>query len=477
MNSSFNAYTKRRIEYYDAQACRADTRPGLGRHYRRRVVEIYRHLVAEGLRVIELGAAQGRLLAALKPSYGLGIDFSKEMVRRARANYPHLNFMQGDVHFLDIEEKFDVVILSDLLHDLWDVEAVFNQISRLASPHTRIIINIYSRLWEMPLMGASLLGLTHPRIEQNWLTVEDISNMLYLQGFEVVSLRREILWPLPGVFLNLLLNRGIVKTWPMSELALSNFIICRPMPANKDNSDALPVVSVVIPARNEAGNIASIFERTPQMGKSTELIFVEGHSTDNTYEVIGKEITNHPGIDASLYRQTGKGKGDAVRLGFEKAAGDVLMILDADMTVAPEDLPRFYHALWSGKGEFINGVRLVYSMEDNAMRFFNQVGNKFFSLAFSWLLGQPIKDTLCGTKVILKKDYEKIALNRPYFGDFDPFGDFDLLFGAAKLNLKIVEMPIRYRQRLYGTTNIQRWSHGWLLLKMVVFAASRIKFV
>ncbi|MBF0458405.1 MAG: glycosyltransferase [Nitrospirae bacterium] len=477
MNGQFDTYTQKRIEYYDAQARRADTRPGLGRYYRQRTTEIYRHLVAEGLRVIELGCAQGGLLAALRPSYGVGIDFSEEMVKRAGASYPHLSFMRGDAHGFDIEEKFDVIILSDLLHDLWDVEAVFNQISKIADTHTRIIINVYSRLWEMPLMAASLLGLTHPRIEQNWLTVEDICNMLYIQDFGVISLRREILWPLPGAVLSGLLNRGLVKIWPISELALSNFIICRPMPKNKDNAEAPPSVSVVIPARNEAGNVASIFERTPQMGSSTELIFVEGHSSDNTYEIIEQEIAKHPGVSASVYRQGGKGKGDAVRLGFEKAAGDVLIILDADMTVAPEDLPRFYHALCSGKGEFINGVRLVYSMEDNAMRFFNQVGNKFFSLAFSWLLGQPIKDTLCGTKVIRKTDYEKIAINRPYFGDFDPFGDFDLLFGAAKLNLKIVEMPIRYRQRLYGTTNIERWSHGWLLLKMVIFAASRIKFV
>ncbi|MCG6552480.1 MAG: bifunctional class I SAM-dependent methyltransferase/glycosyltransferase family 2 protein [Candidatus Magnetominusculus sp. LBB02] len=475
MNNPFETYTQRRIEYYDALALRADLRPGLGTYYRRRVVEIYRQLVSEGLRVIELGSAQGDLLAALKPSYGLGIDLSWEMVNRARDSYPHLHFMQGDAHFPDVEEKFDVIILSDLLHDLWDVEAAFNRLSKIAAAHTRIIINVYSRLWELPLKAASLLGLTNPRIEQNWLTVEDIANMLYLQGFEVVSARKEILWPLPGSLLSGLLNRGLVKTWPFSELALSNFIVCRPMP--QVSPAEASVVSIVVPARNEAGNIAAIFDRTPQMGKFSELIFVEGHSSDNTYEVIEDEIRKRPGTRARLYRQSGSGKGDAVRLGFEKAQGDVLMILDADMTVAPEDLPRFYNALWSGKGEFINGVRLVYSMEDNAMRFLNQIGNKFFSLAFSWLLGQPIKDTLCGTKVIKKADYEKIALNRPYFGDFDPFGDFDLLFGAARLNLKIVEMPIRYRQRLYGTTNIQRWRHGWLLLKMVLFAANRIKFV
>jgi hypothetical protein len=166
-----------------------------------------------------------------------------------------------------------------------------------------------------------------------------------------------------------------------------------------------------------------------------------------------------------------------VRLGFTKAAGDILMILDADLTVAPRDLPRFFEAIASGQGEFINGVRLVYPMEDEAMRFFNLVGNKFFSWAFSWLLGQPIKDTLCGTKVLWRTDYERIAANRSYFGDFDPFGDFDLLFGAAKLNLKIVEIPIRYAARRYGTTNIERWKHGWILLRMVLFAARRIKFV
>jgi glycosyltransferase involved in cell wall biosynthesis len=235
-------------------------------------------------------------------------------------------------------------------------------------------------------------------------------------------------------------------------------------------------VSVIIPARNEAGNIAQLFARTPEMGAGTELVFVEGHSCDDTYAVIEQEIASHPERKTQLHRQAGIGKGDAVRLGFAKAKGDILMILDADMTVPPEDLPRFYEALHAGRGEFINGVRLVYPMEDEAMRFFNFLGNKFFSIAFSWLLGQPVKDTLCGTKVLWKHDYTLISENRNYFGEFDPFGDYDLIFGAAKLGLKIVDLPIRYRARTYGSTNIQRWSHGWLLLRMVMFAARRIKF-
>ncbi|MDP2724847.1 MAG: glycosyltransferase family 2 protein [Syntrophales bacterium] len=178
-----------------------------------------------------------------------------------------------------------------------------------------------------------------------------------------------------------------------------------------------------------------------------------------------------------MLRQSGVGKGDAVRLGFAHAKGDILMILDADLTVPPECLPRFYDVLHRGKGEFANGVRLVYPMEKEAMRFLNLMGNKFFSRAFSWLLGQPIKDTLCGTKTLWKSDYDRIVANRSHFGDFDPFGDFDLLFGAAKLNIKIHEVPIRYMERSYGATNIQRWRHGWLLLKMVFFAVRRIKFV
>jgi glycosyltransferase involved in cell wall biosynthesis len=317
---------------------------------------------------------------------------------------------------------------------------------------------------------ARTLNLAAPNLFQNWLTREDIDGLLRLSNFETVRMIREILWPLP---LGGLANRVLVRLWPFTELAFSNVVIARPEPQRATE----PSVSVIIPARNESGNIQAIFERTPRMGRETELIFVEGHSRDDTYEAIEREMAAHPSTASLLLRQSGVGKADAVRLGFASAKGDVLMILDADMTVPPEDLPRFYEALVSGKGEFINGVRLVYPMEKEAMRTLNFLGNKFFSLAFSWLLGQPIKDTLCGTKVLWKKDYEQIAANRSYFGEFDPFGDYDLIFGAAKLNRKILDLPIRYRERTYGSTNISRFRHGFLLLRMVAFAARRIKFV
>lgn len=473
-DSGFDSYQRVRCDHWDAVARKMDSWTGWNRGYHERLTQVYRFWVAPGQRILEVGCGQGNLLASLRPSHGMGVDFSPEMVKRARTAHPELEFFDADSHDLSgLTGPLDVIILSDLIDDLWDVQKVFEQISRLCQPRTRLIINSYSRVWELPLIIAAKLGLAKPRLTQNWLTVEDVTDLLNLSGFEVIRSWQEVLWPIRTPLIDRMCNKVLVKMWPFKLFAMTNFIIARLCPETPlDN----PLVSVIVAARNEAGNIAQIFARTPEMGSGTELVFVEGHSQDDTYGAIQREIAEHPERKSQIHRQNGAGKGDAVRLGFAKARGDVLMILDADMTVPPEDLPRFYEALHAGRGEFINGVRLVYPMEDEAMRFFNFMGNKFFSLAFSWLLGQPIKDTLCGTKVLTKRDYELIATNRSYFGDFDPFGDYDLIFGAAKLGLKIVDLPIRYRARTYGETNIRRWSHGWLLLRMVIFAARRIKF-
>ncbi len=473
-----HAYQQERIAHWDRVAQRLDGWSGLGGFYQRLLAHHYRLLIPPGLRVLEIGCGQGDLLAALKPSVGIGVDFSAEMHERASKRHPGLHFVQADVHELTLDDHFDIIILSDLVNDLWDVQAVLERPAILAHPRTRLVLNTYSRLWQIPLALAQRLGLSKPNLEQNWFTVEDIVNLLNLTGFETIKHTRDILLPLYVPLLSALANRVVVKIWPFSLAAFANFVIARPAwsaaPATRAEE---PLVSVIVPARNEAGNIDGIFARVPEMGRGTELIFVEGHSQDDTYAAIERAIIQHPERRAKLLRQTGKGKGNAVRLGFANSGGEILMILDADLTVPPEDLPRFYDALISRKGEFVNGVRLIYPMEHQAMRFLNLLGNKFFTVVFSWLLGQPIKDTLCGTKALWRGDYDLIADNRAYFGDFDPFGDFDLLFGAAKLNLKIVDLPIRYRERRYGTTNIHRWQHGWLLLRMMAFAARRIKFV
>jgi len=467
-------YRSERSAHWDRVARWMDSHHGLGGAYHRRLAEIYRFFVPPQSRVLEVGCGEGHLLAALNPSRGVGIDFSSEMVARATQKYPHLEFGNCDAHELELKESFDFIVVSDLVNDLWDVQKVFENIARVATPETRIILNFYNRLWEAPLSLARRVSVARANLNQNWFTVEDITGLLALADFEVIRHREEVLLPLPLPPLSTFANQFLAKVWPFNLLALTHFLVARPVHLARKTK---PSVSVVIPARNEAGNIPAIFDRVPELGSNTELIFVEGGSHDNTFEAIKTAISEHPDRNCQLLRQGGKGKGEAVRTGFEKANGDVLIILDSDLTVPPEDLPRFVEVLTSGKADFANGSRLVYPMESEAMRFFNLVGNKSFSLAFSWLLGQSIKDTLCGTKALWRRDYETIAENRSYFGDFDPFGDFDLLFGASKLSMKIIDVPIRYRDRQYGETNIQRWKHGWLLLRMVIFAARRIKFI
>lgn len=469
-------YSQERQQHWDKVAENTNWYRKWNKAYQQRLTKIYRSLVRPGLRVLEIGCGAGDLLAALEPSVGVGVDFSANMVAQAQQRYPHLRFIQTDLHSLRLEEQFDIILIPDCLNELWDVQNVLENLAVSCTPETRLIFNCYNRLWELPLNIVRWLGLATPTLYQNWLTTSDTNNLLYLTGFEVIRNWAEVLLPINIPILSAFLNQYLARLWPFHQFALANFTLARlhPQSCSQDHASR---VSVVVPARNEAGNIHSILERVPEMGSGTELIFVEGHSSDDTYETIANLLPEYPQRRTLLLRQPGKGKGDAVRAGFSAATGDVLMILDADLTVPPEDLPRFYNALTTRKGEFINGVRLVYPMEKEAMRFFNLIGNKFFSLAFSWLLGQPIKDTLCGTKVLWKWQYQQISDNRTYFGDFDPFGDFDLLFGAAKLNYKIADMPIRYRERVYGSTNIQRWKHGWLLLKMVVFAARRIKFI
>jgi SAM-dependent methyltransferase len=475
MKDEMTKYTERRSRQWDTIAP-FYARKGLNSGYHDRLIELFRDIIPENLSIIEIGSGCGNLLASLNPCRAVGIDFSAEMTRVAQLSHPEIQFIQADAHDLDgISGVFEIIILSDLLNDLWDVQRVLEQIHRFCTPSTRIVCNIYSHLWALPLRFAQIVGLATPMLPQNWLTVEDMSGLLRLAGFDVVNHRIEILCPLNVPIIGSLCNRYLAKFFPFNLFDLTHILVARPMKA-VPTIDCLPSVSIIVPARNEAGNIAKILRAIPQMGSMTEVVFVEGGSSDDTFETIEREILRCHNIKCQLWRQTGVGKGDAVRLGFEKASGDILMILDADITVPPDDLAKFFKALVDGHGEFINGVRLVYPMHDKAMRFLNLIGNKFFSKAFSWLLGQAIKDTLCGTKALWKRDYLRISSQREYFGNFDPFGDFDLIFGAARLNLKIIDLPVRYGERTYGTTNINRWSHGLLLLQMLIFAANKIKF-
>lgn len=447
--------------------------PVAQRFLRADLAEALRRLVPARASVLELGVGSGSLLASLPNRVRAGIDLLPEAVEAAKQRDPSLRLEVADALEYSGPERYDAVICDRLCHSVADIQRLLENAAAQLANGGRIYFVCFNFMWQLPTAAAARLGFTLPTPPHNWLSTADFENLFELVGLQSVRHEDRVLVPARVPVVEGVLNRFLARVPPTHLLSLYRIYVLR----RRDTQRQDAKVSVVVPARNEAGNIAAAIARTPVMGKGTELIFVEGGSSDGTFERIEELIQSYDGpLKLGVIRQPGSGKGDAVRAGFERATGDLLMILDADLTVPPEDLPRFYEVMRRGLCDYAHGTRLVYPMEKQAMRFLNKLGNAFFAKTFTFLLNQPIKDTLCGTKVLWRDDYAELARNRHYFGDFDPFGDFDLIFGATRLNLKMIEIPIRYRSRTYGETNISRFRHGLLLLRMSLVAARRLKF-
>jgi len=462
-------------KYFDSIAPERIKQRRAKRYYWNDITKQCNFFIHPDYSVLEIGCGTGELLNALNCSNKTGMDFSEKMVEQAKKQFPDLNILRMDAEDITLDQKFDVIILSNLVGYLEDVEKVFNQLHRVCKPQTKIIINYYNYLWEPILKLGEWLGYKTKTPNQNWLSISEINNLLFYSGFQVYRNSKSMLLPVSLPFVSELFNGVIAKLPFFRSFCINQYVFAKPC-FNMQKTDKEYTVSVVVPARNEAGNIDNLISRMPPLGIRTEIIIVESGSIDDTWDKIKEVSAKYYSADIKAIQLSEKGKAAAVNAGFNAATGDILMILDADLTVAPEDLTKFYDAMVQNKGDFIYGSRLVYQMEKEAMRFLNLLGNKFFSLLFTWLLDQRFKDTLCGTKVLFKKDYLRLKQNRHYFGNFDPFGDFDLLFGAYKLNLCMVELPVKYHERSYGRTNISRFKHGLLLLKMCLFAARKIKF-
>jgi ubiquinone/menaquinone biosynthesis C-methylase UbiE len=464
-----------------------DTWVSRNKYYYQDIYNLHHFLVTPTSNILEIGCGTGDLLAYLQPQVGVGIDYSQQIIQCAKNKHPHLNFYCSE--FEDIypnllvelqlsQLQFDFIIISGNLSSISDIQIVLNLLQSFCQPHTRIILTFHNFLWQPILNFAGKINQRRPQLAQNWLSMNDVINLLSITGYESVKIGRRFLIPKKIPIISNFINRYISQLPIINHLNLTNYIVARPtwFKNNKQIEDYS--ISIIIPARNEAGNITSAITRLPELGQKTEVIFIEGHSKDHTWQQIQETVNKYQGnLILKSFQQTGKGKGDAVRLGFQHATGDILIILDADLTVQPEELIKFVDVIAKNYGEFINGSRLIYPYSYQAMPWLNTMANKFFALLFSFLLGQNIKDTLCGTKVISRKNYLRIAENRSYFGNFDPFGDFDLLFGAAKLNLHIVEVPVKYQARTYGQSNIAHFREGLVLLRMCLHAARKIKFI
>ena len=468
---------QRKVERWNALADDRDRWRHRGRVYHQEIVRLLRFLVPPGSRVLEIGTTTGDLLAALEPTVGVGIDFSPAMVERAKQKYPQLEFLVGDAEELPEAldgRQFDFVVLSDVVGHLDDVWKALREVRRIVQPQTRLIVTWYSFLWEPMLKLGEKVGLKMPVEQENWLSRHDLESFLSLCHFEVVSTSSRTLLPLPIPLLAPLCNTLLSPLPGFRLFNLIQYLVARPT--------AIPepeplTTSVIVPCRNERGNVRPALERIPPMGPETEVIFCDGHSDDGTVEEIEKarsEQDRYP-FRIRVMTQDGKGKCDAVRKAFDHAENDVLFILDADLTVPPEDLPKFYAAVAEGRADFVNGTRLVYPMEAEAMRTANLLGNKFFSLLLSWILGQRIKDTLCGTKVLRRDHQRQLQPDRAYFGNFDPWGDFELLFSAAKRHLRIRDLPVRYRARTFGDSKMNAFRDGWVLLRMSWWALRKLR--
>jgi len=442
-----------RRELQDSIALKRDRWIERNRYYYGRIKRLLRFIIEPRKRVLEVRCQTGGLLAAVEPSFGVGVEISQKLADVAKKDHPDLNFVCADPEDLDLGEKFDYVVFGHIF-DTVDILAALNRIRAHCTQNTRLLIINYNQLWEPVLEIASSMGLRSPYVEPNWVNSEDVNRFLVLSGFTRLRTHRILLFPKYIPLVSAFLNEFLAKLPWFRRLCMIQVTVARLKPVEHIENET--AVSVIVPCRNEKGNIQAAVERIPDMGKHTEIIFCDDKSTDGTADEVRRMQGLYPDRDIRLLDGPGICKAENVWTGFRGAKGDILMILDADLTVMPEELPRFFAALVENTGEFVNGSRLVYPVPKTAMKFFNQAGNRVFGIVFSYLLNQRFKDTLCGTKVLWRKDWLRIEPGLGGWGIRDLWGDYELIFGASKLHLEIVEMPVHYQERIYGVTKMTR---------------------
>lgn len=372
-------------------------------------------------------------------------------------------------------DECNLTILNGTLNYHSDIQDLFYNLYKSMNRRDRIVSICYNSYFSWLYKIATVLKLRTKKQQTSFFTENDIENFCKLTNFEIVKTKYALLIPFWIPIVSTLINK-IASLLPIiRNFSLVSIYMMRPVKKYEHN----PKLSVVIPARNEEENLVTIIDEIQKMEDiPLEIIFVEGHSQDKTWDVIQNNLTKYkdkPLLDVKGFQQTGVGKNDAVKLGFENCTGEVITILDADKTVDPAELYKFYTAYRDGKGDFINGCRLVYPMETEAMRFLNLLGNAFFAKTVGHVSSLNISDSLCGTKMMAKKDHDRLIEWRKDFGDIDPFGDFDLLLFAGVVGLGSVDISIRYRSRTYGSTQISRFIHGFKLLQIVVYSFFKVK--
>lgn len=457
-------------DFFDQLAPQRDKWIAKNAYYYEELYCLHEWLVENNKRVLDIGCGTGNLLSRVKPKEGVGIDFSFEMVKIASQKFPEFNFQVMDGQHLEFNRKFDYILMSNLVGYVDDVWQTFRSLRSVCHERSRIVITNYNYFWQPVMALAEKLGRKMPDRIQNWLPQEFIEHFLYLNGFTVVKKGKFLHLPLKLGGLAKILNRLFAQIPLLNSLALIEYLVAQPVFLH-EKTPTHKSVTVIVPTHQEMGNVDTIVDLMPQIGDKTELIFVNLPGTDGTADKIKQRMKSYTGkLKIKYLEQSAKtGKIGALRLGVKAASGEIILIYDADVTVPPQDLIKLYLALVEKKSDIINGTRLVYPTEKGAMRFINHLGNLIFARLFTWTLGQHFTDTLCGSKGFWKKDFLEFEKTKIPIDNLDRYGDFYLLMGAYRRNLKIAEVPVRYKTRRYGDTKLNRVLNGWQFLRIFVY--------
>jgi hypothetical protein len=391
----------------------------------------------------------------MKPQRGVGIDISKEMIALASEKYPQYAFIHSPIETLHLDETFDYIIMVDVVDHVYDVMEVFQNLYRFCKPTTRIILTTINPWWDPILTFMEKIGAKMPEGPHNFIEKGNLRRIFEMMDFVVSYSGFMLLFPKRIPLLSYLANSLGVRIWGVNRLSCAQYMIIQP--TAKNENDLGLGCSVIIPCYNEQDNIEEAIRRVPAMGKATEIIVVNDGGRDNTVQKVKDLQSEFPNLKLVDYSPN-HGKGYAVRRGFEAAMHEIIMILDADISTPPEELPRFFEPLNKGICQFVNGTRMVYPMQDQAMRIFNLFGNKLFGYIMSFITQQNLTDTLCGTKALYKSDLKRIRWG------LDKWGDFDLLFAAARMGSKITEVPVHYMSRKSGESKMKTFRHSAHLL-------------
>ena len=463
MHETYGSYLehwkKKIVVYYNEVSDKFDFYERFNAYFYRYRRKILRRIIPPHKKILDIGCGGGDNLANLTPSRGLGLDISSHMVHLAKSRHPELEFICKDIDTYSPEEgDWEYLLAINLLLEVPDINLTLNRIHHIMSEETRLVILNHSANWEFLFRIYTFFQKWNKRINQNWLNRRDYENLFNNCGFQVIKKTKALLVPINIPILSNIIN------WLFHQIPfirrfglLDIYTLKKRIPRER-----LPdfSVSVIVPCKNESENIPAIIPRMPGMGRFTEIVFVDDLSTDDTHKCMQEQKEKFPDVPVKIVDGSGLGKGAACRKGFEAATGDILMILDADLTVPPEVLPDFFEIIQAGHAEFVNGSRQVYQLEEDSMRMANCIGNGFFAYLFSFLMGFRVNDTLCGTKVFFRKHYPLILESREFFATNDVWGDFDLLFAASRHNLMYTEHPVHYFPRTYGETKMGRRLHN-----------------